>query len=66
MKTGEHTDDRSPNVNPVKTMLRYAGAPLTLVAILGLALIALAFVPASAIPHTAAHTIAYWMFNGHS
>lgn len=46
--------------------LRHAGAPLTLVALLGLALLALAFVPIAPITHASASTLAYWVFDGNS
>ena len=47
-------------------MKRYAVAPLTLVAIMGLALLALAFVPTAPIEHANASTLAYWVFYGHT
>ncbi|MHB8432324.1 MAG: hypothetical protein ACYC8W_10035 [Candidatus Tyrphobacter sp.] len=47
-------------------MNRYAIAPLALVAIMALALLALAFVPTAPIAHASANTLAYWVFYGHS
>ena len=52
-------------VYDVRTMLRHAGAPLTLVAILGLALLALAFVPSAPAAHAGAGKLAYWVLGGH-
>ncbi len=47
-------------------MKRYAVAPLALVAIIGLALLALAFVPTAPAAHGHASTLAYWVFSGHT
>ena len=47
-------------------MNRYAVAPLALVAIMGLALLALAFVPTAPVAHANASTLAYWVFSGHT
>ena len=47
-------------------MNRYAVAPLALVTIMGLALLALAFVPAAPVAHANASALAYWVFYGHT